>query len=38
MPMGKMQTDQHKEPVRLFMGEETFLMEEALTAEDRPGR
>jgi len=30
--MGKMQTDQHKEPVRLFMGEETFLMEEALTA------
>ncbi|HQP30514.1 MAG TPA: hypothetical protein PLB81_04240 [Deltaproteobacteria bacterium] len=27
-----MQTDQRGEPVRLFMGEDTFLMEEALTA------
>jgi len=30
--MGKTQTDRQTEPVRLFMGEETFLMEEALTA------
>ncbi|MEN6476284.1 MAG: DNA polymerase III subunit delta [Syntrophaceae bacterium] len=30
--MGKMQTDQQPAAVRLFMGEETFLMEEALSS------
>jgi len=30
--MGKTQPDQNNAPVLLFMGEETFLMEEALTA------
>ena len=32
MTMGKIQKDQQPAPVQLFIGEETFLMEEALTA------